>query len=99
VLAPNNGAFAKLPDGTLETLLKPENKAKLASILKLHVIPGRVYSTDALKAGRAATLQGGEIRFEVKDGQVYANGARVLRTDLDAENGVIHIIDSVILPE
>lgn len=99
VLAPTNSAFAKLPAGTLETLLKPENKAQLQSILKLHVIPGRIYSTDALKAGSARTLQGGEIVFTVKKGQVYANGAKVIRTDLDASNGVIHIIDSVILPE
>jgi transforming growth factor-beta-induced protein len=99
VLAPTDAAFAKLPAGTLDTLLQPENRAKLQSILKLHVIPGRIYSTDALKARLARTLQGDNVTFNVKDGQVYVNGARVLRTDLDASNGVIHVIDSVILPE
>jgi len=99
VLAPTNSAFAKLPAGTLESLLEPENREKLQAILKFHVIPGRVHSTEALEAGHATTLHGGKVSFSVQNGQPFVNGARILRTDLDASNGVIHIIDSVILPE
>jgi uncharacterized surface protein with fasciclin (FAS1) repeats len=99
VLAPTNSAFAKLPEGTLQSLLQPENREKLQAILKFHVIPGRIYSTDALRAGHAKTLQGGKVNFSLRDGQAFVNGARIIRTDLDASNGVIHIIDSVILPE
>ncbi|MBN2491011.1 MAG: fasciclin domain-containing protein [Planctomycetes bacterium] len=99
VLAPTNAAFAALPEGTLESLLRPENQTKLESILKFHVIPGRIYSPDAMKAGSAKTLQGGSVEFEMKDGEVYVNGAKVIRTDLDATNGVIHVIDAVILPQ
>jgi len=99
VFAPTNTAFSKLPEGTLESLLQPENREKLQAILKFHVIPGRVYSTDALRAGHAKTLQGGKVTFSVRNGQAFVNDARIVRTDLDASNGVIHIIDSVILPE
>lgn len=99
VLAPTDEAFAKLPPGTVESLLKPENKDKLASILKYHVIPGRVHAAQALALGTAATLQGGEVVFDLADGSLVVDGARVVRTDIDASNGVIHVIDSVILPE
>jgi uncharacterized surface protein with fasciclin (FAS1) repeats len=99
VLAPTDEAFAKLPQGTVEMLLKPENKDKLATILKYHVIPGRVYSPDALKAGTASTALGKDVRFTVRDGKAYANNARIVATDIDASNGTIHVIDQVILPE
>lgn len=98
VFAPSDEAFAKLPKGTVETLLKPENKDKLKAILLFHVVEGRVYSEDALAAKSAATLQGSKVEITVKDGAAYVNGAKILATDVDASNGVIHIIDSVILP-
>ncbi len=99
VLAPTDEAFAKLPAGTVESLLKPENKDKLASILKYHVIPGRVYAAQALALGAAATLQGNEVVFDLANGSLIADGVRVVRTDIDASNGVIHVIDAVILPQ
>lgn len=98
VFAPTDDAFAKLPAGTVEGLLKPENKDKLASILKYHVVAGRVYSEDALVAKSAKTLQGSEIEISVKDGTARVNDAALVATDIDASNGVIHVIDSVILP-
>ena len=98
VFAPTDEAFAKLPEGTVETLLKPENKAKLAAILKYHVVSGRVYSSDALAAGEATTLQGDTVKIAVSGQAAMVNGARLVATDLDASNGVIHVIDSVILP-
>jgi transforming growth factor-beta-induced protein len=98
VFAPTDEAFAKLPKGTVEDLLKPENKEKLASILLYHVVEGRVYSEDALAAKAAKTLQGQSVKISVKDGAAYVDGAKIVTTDLDASNGVIHVIDSVILP-
>jgi uncharacterized surface protein with fasciclin (FAS1) repeats len=98
VFAPTDEAFGKLPKGTVESLLKPENKEKLKAILLYHVVEGRVYSEDALKAKAAATLQGGKVEITVKDGAAYVNGAKILATDIDAGNGVIHVIDGVILP-
>lgn len=98
VFAPTDEAFSKLPAGTVETLLKPENKSKLAAILKYHVVPGRVYSTDALAAGTAKTLQGDSVTIAVKNGAAMVNSAKLIATDLDASNGVIHVIDSVMLP-
>jgi uncharacterized surface protein with fasciclin (FAS1) repeats len=98
VFAPTDEAFGKLPKGTVDSLLKPENKEKLKAILLYHVVEGRVYSEDALKAKSAATLQGGKVEITVKDGAAYVNGAKILATDVDAGNGVIHVIDSVILP-
>ncbi len=99
LFAPNDAAFAKLPAGTVESLLLPENKEKLATILKLHVVKGRVYSGDALKAGKATSLA--ELPLEIaKDGKgATVNGARLLAVDLDASNGVIHVIDTVLLPK
>ncbi len=99
VLAPTDEAFAKLPAGTVETLLKPENKAKLAAILKLHVIPGRVNAASAVGAGVAETLNGQAVVFDIAGGQLRVNGADIVATDIDASNGVIHVIDSVILPD
>ncbi len=98
VFAPTDDAFAALPEGTVETLLKPENKEQLVSILKYHVVPGRVYSTDALKAKKAETLQGDEIQISVVDGKAKVNKANLVATDVDASNGVIHVIDAVLLP-
>ena len=98
VFAPTDDAFAKLPKDTVATLLKPENKDKLKAILLFHVVEGRVYSEDALAAKSATTLQGSKVEITVKDGAAYVNGAKILATDVDASNGVIHIIDSVILP-
>jgi uncharacterized surface protein with fasciclin (FAS1) repeats len=98
VFAPTDEAFAKLPKDTVESLLKPENKEKLKAILLYHVVDGRVYSEDAVAAKSAATLQGSKIEISVKDGAAYVNGAKILATDVNASNGVIHVIDSVILP-
>ncbi len=99
VFAPTDEAFAKLPAGTVESLLKPENKAKLTAILTYHVVPGRVYSDAAAKGAEVTTLQGGKLRTKGSDGGVYVNGAKVVSADLETSNGVIHVIDSVILPE
>jgi uncharacterized surface protein with fasciclin (FAS1) repeats len=98
LFAPTDAAFAKLPAGTVESLLKPENKAKLAAILTYHVVPGRVYSEQALKAGKAKTVQGGEIEIVVKDGKAMVNNAAIVTTDINASNGAIHVIDTVIMP-
>jgi len=98
VFAPTDEAFAKLPDGTVENLLKPENKAKLAAILKYHVVKGRVYSPDALAAGKAETLQGDWVTIALNGKAAMVNRAKLVATDIDASNGVIHVIDSVMLP-
>lgn len=99
VFAPTDEAFAALPKGTVEMLLKPENKTKLASILKYHVVPGRVYAMDAAGAGRAETLLGQSVVLDFSGGNFRVDGAKIIATDIDASNGVIHVIDSVILPE
>lgn len=98
VFAPTDEAFEKLPEGTVATLLKPENRDKLAAILKYHVVAGRVYSEDALKAKRAETLQGQKIEVAAVSGQAKVNEANLVVTDIDASNGVIHVIDAVLLP-
>jgi len=98
VFAPTDEAFGKLPKDTIDSLLKPENKDKLKAILLYHVVDGRVYSEDAVAAKSATTLQGSKVEISVKDGGAYVNSAKILGTDVDASNGVIHIIDSVILP-
>jgi uncharacterized surface protein with fasciclin (FAS1) repeats len=98
VFAPTDDAFGKLPKGTVEELLKPENKKKLTSILTYHVVPGRVLAADVVKLSKAKTVQGSEAKIRVKDGKVYVDGAVVTATDIKAGNGVIHVIDSVILP-
>ncbi|MHC4380335.1 MAG: fasciclin domain-containing protein [Planctomycetota bacterium] len=99
VFAPTDDAFAKLPEGTVEELLKKENRDKLTSILTYHVVSGRVYGGMAIKAESAATLQGGALNFRFLEDGLRVNGAKVLKSDLDTANGVIHIIDSVLLPE
>ena len=98
VFAPTDEAFAKLPSGTVESLLKPENKSRLVDILKFHVVPGRVYSSDAVAAGAAKTLKGDVVKIKVQGKQATVNGSKLLTTDIDASNGVIHVIDSVLLP-
>ncbi|HOW66957.1 MAG TPA: fasciclin domain-containing protein [Candidatus Paceibacterota bacterium] len=97
VFAPTDEAFAKLPAGTVEDLLKPENKDKLASILKYHVVPGKVLSAD-VKTMEAKTALGQNVKLKVSESGVMVDSAKVIKTDLLAENGVIHVIDSVILP-
>ncbi len=97
VFAPTNAAFAKLPKGTVEDLLKPENKAKLAGILTYHVVGAKVMAKD-VKAGPVKTVNGAEAKITVEGGVVKIDAATVSKTDLVGKNGVIHVIDSVILP-
>lgn len=98
VFAPTDGAFAALPAGTVEDLLKPENKQKLIDILKYHVVSGRVYDNTAVKAGQANTLLGRGVSVGVNADGLTVNGARVIAKNIDASNGVIHVIDNVLLP-
>lgn len=98
VFAPTDDAFAKLPAGTVESLLKPANKEKLAAILKFHVVSGRVFSNDVLSKKELKTVQGGVLTATMKNGTATINGAGLVATDIDASNGVIHVIDSVMLP-
>ena len=97
VFAPTNAAFAKLPAGTLDSLLKPENKAKLRAILLYHVVPGTVMSTD-IKPGAVKTAEGQDIKLAVAGGKVTVNDATVTTADIKASNGVIHVIDTVLIP-
>lgn len=97
VFAPTDEAFAALPDGTVENLLKPENKDQLVAILTYHVVPGKVMSGDLSDDMTAATVQGGDITIDLDNG-VMVNDANVVQADIEAENGVIHVIDKVILP-
>ncbi len=99
VFAPSDAAFEKLPKGTVENLLKPENKDKLAAVLKYHVVAGNVLAADVVKLKKAKTLQGSEVRIKVADGKVMVDDAQVVKTDVLSGNGVIHVIDSVILPK
>ncbi|WP_297781395.1 fasciclin domain-containing protein [uncultured Roseovarius sp.] len=98
VFAPTNDAFAALPAGTVEDLLKPENKDKLAAILTYHVVPGKVMSTDLSDGMTAATVQGSEVTIGTSDG-VTVDSAKVVQADIEATNGVIHVIDTVIMPK
>ena len=98
VFAPTDEAFAKIPAATIADLLKPENKAKLASILTYHVVSGRVYSEAAVAAKSAKTVQGASVTIKASDAGAFVNDAKIIATDVDASNGVIHIIDSVIMP-
>lgn len=99
VFAPTDDAFAKLPEGTVETLLKPENKEKLTAILTYHVVSGKVMASDVVNLNTAKTVNGKEAKISVADGKVMIDNAHVIKTDIAASNGVIHVIDSVILPE
>ena len=98
VFAPTDEAFGKLPAGTVESLVKPENKAQLTAILTYHVVPGRIYAKDAVAAEAAATVQGGKGRIAIKNGQLMVNDSKVILSDIETSNGVIHVIDSVLLP-
>ena len=99
VFAPTDEAFAKLPKGTVEDLLKPENKKKLAGILTYHVVAGKVMAADVVKLTEATTVQGSKVSIKVSDGKVTVDAANVVKTDIGCSNGVIHVIDAVILPK
>ncbi|GAK87745.1 secreted and surface protein containing fasciclin-like repeats [Vibrio ponticus] len=99
VFAPTDDAFAKLPEGTVEMLLKPENKDKLVAILTYHVVPGKVMAVDVVKLDKATTVQGQDVMIKVNDGKVMVDNANVVATDVKASNGVIHVIDTVIMPK
>ena len=99
VFAPTDEAFAKLPAGTVEDLLKPENKQKLVSILTYHVVAGDVMAKDVVKLIEAKTLNGKEVKIMVEGGKVMVDGANVTKADIKCSNGVIHVIDSVLLPK
>jgi uncharacterized surface protein with fasciclin (FAS1) repeats len=98
VFAPTDDAFAKLPAGTLESLLKPENKARLQRILTYHVVSGKVMAADAARLQSAKAVSGDTITIAARNGGVTVDNARVVKTDIMASNGVIHVIDAVILP-
>lgn len=99
VFAPTDEAFAKLPAGTLEDLLKPENKEKLAAILTYHVVPGKVLAAQVAKMKSAKTLNGQSLTISAGQGTVMVDNARVVKTNILCSNGVIHVIDSVVLPK
>ncbi len=99
VFAPTDEAFAALPEGTVASLLEPANREKLTSILTYHVVQGRIYADQAIEAGKAKTLQGDKVKITTDDDGVMINNARVISADIDTTNGVIHAIDSVLLPE
>jgi uncharacterized surface protein with fasciclin (FAS1) repeats len=98
VFAPTDEAFAKLPAGTVDSLLKPENRDQLIAILTYHVVPGKVMGADVVKLTEATTVNGNELMIRVVDGKVRVGQANVLKTDIAASNGVIHVIDTVMLP-
>ena len=97
VFAPTDDAFAKLPKGTVEDLLKPENKQKLIALLTYHVVPGKVMAAD-VKTMQAKTVNGQSLDVKVADGAVTVDNAKVVKTDVAASNGVIHVIDTVVMP-
>jgi uncharacterized surface protein with fasciclin (FAS1) repeats len=99
VFAPTDEAFAKLPPGTVEDLLKPENKEKLVAILTYHVVPGRDLASQVVKMTSVKTVNGQSLAISVKDGTVMVDNAKVIKTDIICSNGVIHVIDSVVLPK
>lgn len=99
VFAPTDEAFASLPRGTVQSLLRAENREKLQAVLRYHVIAGRVYADDAVEAGVATTRQGGDVRVRIKDGRLMVNDAGVVASDIETSNGVIHVIDRVLMPE
>ena len=99
VFAPTDAAFAKLPAGTIENLLKPENKDQLTAILTYHVVPGKVMAADVVKLSEAKTVNGKMLKVKVNSGKVMIDDATVTSTDIAASNGVIHVIDSVMIPK
>ena len=99
VFAPTDEAFAKLPAGTVESLLKPENRDQLVAILKYHVVPGEVKAAEVVKLTSAPTANGSDVAIRVEGDSVFVNDSRVVATDIAASNGVIHVVDTVILPQ
>lgn len=99
VFAPTDAAFAKLPAGTVESLLKPANKAKLTAILTYHVVAGNVMAADVIKLSSAKTLNGQSVMIKTVGGKVFINGATVVKADIPATNGSIHVIDTVLMPK
>jgi len=99
VFAPTDEAFAKLPAGTVDTLLKPENKAKLQEVLKYHVVAGEHKAADVSKMSSATTVQGQKVAIKLMGGKVMVDNAHVVKADVAASNGVIHVIDTVIMPK
>ncbi len=99
VFAPTDAAFAKLPAGTVENLLKPENKDQLTAILTYHVVAGKVMAADVVKLSEAKTVNGKMLQVKVNGANVLINDAKVTSTDIAASNGVIHVIDSVVIPK
>lgn len=98
VFAPTDDAFAKLPEGTIANLLKPENKKMLQSILTYHVVAGKVPASKVVKLEKATTVQGGDVSISVNEGTVSLNDAKVVKTDIMTSNGIIHVIDTVLMP-
>lgn len=98
VFAPTDEAFAKLPAGTVDGLLLPENRDQLVAVLKYHVVPGKVAAADVVKLNEATTAQGSAVTIKASDEGVMINDASVVKTDIETSNGIIHVIDSVILP-
>ncbi len=99
VFAPTDEAFAKLPAGTVDNLLKPENHDKLVAILTYHVVAGKVMASDVVKLHEAKTVNGKDVKIMADGGKVMVDNANVVKTDIVCSNGVIHVIDSVILPQ
>lgn len=99
IFAPTNAAFAALPAGTVDNLLKPENKDKLTGILTYHVVAGNVMAADLTDGQIVKTLNGQDLKVSIKDGKVMINGANVTAADLTGSNGVIHVVDSVLMPK
>lgn len=99
VFAPTDEAFAKLPAGTVENLLKPENRDQLVAILTYHVVAGKVAAADVVKLDQATTVNGADVTIKVADSGVQVDNANVIATDIGASNGIIHVIDAVILPQ
>ena len=98
VFAPTNEAFAKLPKGTIETLLRPENREQLKAILTYHVVPGRISAEEAIMAKKARSVEGSSLRVGITDGALRVNSTKIITADVRASNGVIHVIDEVLLP-
>jgi uncharacterized surface protein with fasciclin (FAS1) repeats len=99
VFAPTDEAFAKLPEGTVESLLRPENRSKLVEILTYHVVKGRIYSGDLVKRDAVRTVEGSRAHVNVTGAGAEIENANIVTTDIDASNGVIHVIDTVIIPD
>jgi len=98
VFAPTDEAFAKLPPGTVESLLKPENKDQLVAILTYHVVAGNVQAADVVKLTSATTVNGSDVKVSVSEGDVFINDSRVVAANVEASNGVIHVVDTVLIP-